>query len=141
MKVIYTAGVFDLLHRGHLHLLQKSAELGDILVVGVVSDAGAAAYKRRPIQDQRTRMEVLDALWMVDHVVLQETTDPTPVLETLRPAVMTHGNDWARLREGHESLARLGVEWRLIPSQGDWFTTSETLELIRSREEEASWSA
>jgi bifunctional ADP-heptose synthase (sugar kinase/adenylyltransferase) len=47
--------------------------------------------------------------------VLQPTTDPTPVLERLRPDVMTHGDDWERLREGQETLERLGIEWQLVP--------------------------
>lgn len=141
MKVVYTAGVFDLLHGGHLHLLRESAALGDMLVVGVVSDDGAAAYKRRPVQDEATRMEVIQALRMVDHVVLQHGTDPTPVLESLLPDVMTHGDDWVRLREGHESLERLGVEWKLIPTRPQVLRTTETLDLIRRRDREVAWSA
>lgn len=116
MKLVYTAGVWDLLHRGHLNILWESKKMGDILVVGVVSDAGCFAYKRvRPevIEEQRL-WDVMD-LEFVDYAVIQKTTDPTPMLERFRPDVMTHGDDWAELREGQETIKRLGIQWRLIP--------------------------
>ena len=115
-RVIYTAGVFDLLHRGHLNILFASKALGDVLVVGVVSDAGCNAYKGVfPSQHVQLRVRALERLGFVDAVVIQPTTDPTPMLRRFRPDVMTHGDDWPQLREGHETLERLGVEWKLIP--------------------------
>ena len=133
MRVIYTAGVFDLLHRGHLNLLRKSREMGDVLVVGVVSDEGAAAYKRRPVQDEETRLEVIRALRVVDLAVIQTGTDPTPILEMVRPHVMTHGNDWQELREGQETLQRLGIEWARIPYTHG-VSTSLTIERMKPSE-------
>jgi rfaE bifunctional protein nucleotidyltransferase chain/domain len=124
MRVIYTAGVFDLLHRGHLNMLWASKQLGDVLVVGVVSDAGARAYKGRlPIENSQQRIDAIAQLGFVDMVVLQQTTDPTPVLERVRPDAMTHGDDWQQLREGHETLVRMGVEWVLVPYTPDVSTT------------------
>jgi rfaE bifunctional protein nucleotidyltransferase chain/domain len=115
VRVIYCPGVFDLLHQGHLNMLTGSKALGDRLIVGVVSDAGAAAYKRLPVQDEGTRLAVIRALRVVDWAVIQPTTDPTPVLELLRPDVLTHGSDWDQLREGQETLARLGIEFAILP--------------------------
>jgi rfaE bifunctional protein nucleotidyltransferase chain/domain len=116
LRIVYTAGVFDLLHRGHLNLLARSRLLGDLLVVGVVSDAGARAYKgQMPVQSLPLRMDALLRLPLVDVVVPQPTTDPSALLERFRPDIMTHGDDWTELREGHETLERLGIEWRLIP--------------------------
>jgi glycerol-3-phosphate cytidylyltransferase-like family protein len=84
--------------------------------VGVVSDEGVAAYKgRHPVENIATRIAGVKRLDFVDTVVVQPTTDPTPVLERFHPEVMTHGDDWTELREGHETLERLGIEWRLIP--------------------------
>lgn len=114
-RIVYTAGIFDLLHVGHLNILHQSRALGEILVVGVVSDEGAMAYKRRPIQDEQTRLRIIRDLRMVDFAVIQPTTDPTPVLEIIRPEIMTHGSDWKELREGRETLIRLGIRWQLIP--------------------------
>jgi D-beta-D-heptose 7-phosphate kinase/D-beta-D-heptose 1-phosphate adenosyltransferase len=116
MKVIYTAGVWDLLHRGHLNILWESRRLGDMLVVGVVSDQGTEAYKgERPIQHETHRMRMLEQLPCVDLVVRQEGTDPSEVLDRIRPDVMTHGDDWPQLQQGHETLERLEIEWKLIP--------------------------
>lgn len=116
MRVIYTAGVWDLLHRGHLNVLWESKRMGDVLVVGVVSDEGTLAYKGRfPEQGERDRMDSVAGLSFVDLVLLQPTTDPTPLLERIRPDVMTHGDDWPHLLEGQDTLDRLGIEWRLVP--------------------------
>lgn len=116
MRVIYTAGVFDLLHPGHVRLLERSRALGDALVVGVVGDAGCEAYKgKRPVQTEAERLEVVRGLRCVTLAVLQPTTDPTPVLEVLRPDAMTHGDDWHELRQGQATLDRLGIEWVLLP--------------------------
>lgn len=115
-RLIYTAGVWDLLHRGHINLLWQSRALGDVLVVGVVSDDGVERYKgRRPVENIVARTEAARRLPFVDVVAVQHTTDPSELLERFRPDVMTHGDDWDRLREGHETLERLGVEWVTIP--------------------------
>ena len=115
-RVVYTGGVWDLLHVGHLRLLWASKALGDVLVVGVVSDAGCRAYKDVwPAEGMEIRMRAVARLGFVDVVVPQLGTDPTRNLERFRPDVMTHGSDWHRLREGHETLERLGVEWVTLP--------------------------
>lgn len=118
MKVCYTAGIWDLLHLGHLNILKRSKELagpGGTLIVGVITDGGAAAYKRRPVQDERTRAEVVKALRFVDAVVMQHGTDPSDILKLIRPDMMTHGSDWDRLKVGHETLERLGIDWVVLP--------------------------
>lgn len=123
-RVIYTAGVWDMLHTGHLNVLEKSRALGDLLVVGVVSDDGVEAYKhRRPIQDQETRRQVVESMACVTMAVIQPTTDPSPILEAICPHVMTHGSDWSELKQGQETVERLGIEWVLIPYTPDVSTT------------------
>jgi len=103
LKVVYTAGCFDLLHRGHLNVLWASAQLGDLLVVGVVSDPGVLAYKDRlPVENVQARMARLARLPFVDVIDVQPTTDPTPLLERYRPDIFTHADgegDWSALRE------------------------------------------
>lgn len=116
MIVVYTAGVFDMLHEGHINILKASRKLGDRLVVGVITDTGVEAYKgRRPIQSLGTRIAVLESLKMVDQVLIQPGTDPSPVVSQLRPAIMTHGDDWDRLIQGQETLESLGVAFVLLP--------------------------
>ena len=111
--ITYTAGCWDLLHRGHLNFLWQSKQLGDILVVGVVQDA---SYKGvETAQPAFARRAAIARIPWVDVVVSQAGTDPTEVLERIRPDIMTHADDWTRLKEGHETLERLGIEWVLIP--------------------------
>lgn len=116
MKVIYTAGVWDMLHRGHLNLLWESKRLGDILVVGVVSDEGCFAYKNKhPVEDEAERYTAIRRIPWVDVAVYQQTTDPSDNLRQFWPDIMTHGSDWDRLKEGHETLEELGIQYVTIP--------------------------
>jgi len=119
-RVVYTAGVFDLLHSGHIQTLKQSRALGDLLVVGVLTDLGAAAYKPKPpVYNEHARLEIIRSLSFVDVALLQAGTDPSDNLRALvtlgmRPEIMTHGNDWTELREGNETLSQLGVELVLL---------------------------
>lgn len=123
-RIVFVPGVWDLLHAGHLNLLWRAKQLGDVLVVGVVSDTGTEAYKgRRPAQSERLRLQTVGRLGFVDVVELQATTDPTPLLERFRPAQLVHGSDWDRLREGHETLGRLGIEFVRLPYTPEVSTT------------------
>ena len=127
--VVYTAGVFDMLHIGHLNILRRSAGWGDKLVVGVVTDEGTERYKgKRPVQDQWTRLEVVRALPFVDLAILQDGTDPSEVLKVIRPKVMTHGDDWEQLKEGHETLEQLGIRFVKLP-----YTPGISSTLLRER--------
>jgi cytidyltransferase-like protein len=130
-RVIYTAGCFDLLHRGHVNLLWRSKQLGDVLVVGVVDGDGVKAYKGRfPVENFQLRKSRIERLAFVDVVVRQATTDPTENLERFQPDVMTHGDDWSRLREGHETLERLGVEFVTLP-----YTPGVSTTVLREKSE------
>lgn len=136
MRIVYAPGCFDLLHRGHRRFLQQSKALGDFLVVGVLSDPGVAAYKRWPIQSQEERRGNVADLRYVDLTVLQEGTDPSPVLDRLaylglKPDVLTHGSDWTELREGNETLRRLGIELRIV-DYGTGGGTTGIIERIRA---------
>ncbi len=114
--IVMAGGVWDLCHRGHVNLLWRAKALGDLLVVGVVSDAGTKAYKGRfPAENQQLRIRRLERLGFVNVVLPQDGTDPTPLLERIRPDILVHGDDWPQLREGRETLHRLGIEWKLLP--------------------------
>ena len=116
LRVVMTSGVFDLLHRGHINLLWRSRLLGDVLIVGVVSDAGTNAYKNRfPVENQQLRMERVGRLSFVDVVAAQATTDPTPLLRRFRPDVFTHGDDWERLLQGQDTIEALGILYVSLP--------------------------
>lgn len=121
-RVVMASGVWSLLHRGHLNLLARARQLADgagvpgVLVVGVVSDTGTAAYKgRAPVDNYAQRMQAIQRLGFVDVVELQHSTDPTPLLDRFRPDFFVHGDDWDRLREGHATLERLGIQYVAFP--------------------------
>lgn len=140
--VVMTSGVFDLLHRGHLNILWRSKQLGDVLVVGVITDEGTALYKgRRPVESLRTRMARIAALGFVDVVIEQQSTDPSPLVERFRPDVFTHGSDWTKLREGQETLERLGVEWVLLPYTEGISTTTLREKMPVTTRSHAGWLA
>ncbi|HEV8199702.1 MAG TPA: D-glycero-beta-D-manno-heptose 1-phosphate adenylyltransferase [Candidatus Polarisedimenticolia bacterium] len=95
-RLVFTNGVFDLLHVGHLDLLEKARALGDALVVGVNSDASVRRLKGRgrPIVPLRERMEMLAGLKPVDYVVAFGEDTPARIIAALRPAVLVKGADY-----------------------------------------------
>lgn len=95
--VVFTNGVFDLLHPGHLRYLRQARALGDVLIVGLNSDRSVRAIKGsgRPITPESERAEILDALDCVDAVVIFDEDTPHEVIASLRPDVLVKGADWA----------------------------------------------
>ncbi len=99
-RVVFTNGVFDLLHPGHVRLLLAARRLGDLLVVGMNSDASVRRLKGpdRPFVKQRDRAAMLAALEAVDYVVIFGQDTPARLIERLRPDVLVKGGDWSRDR-------------------------------------------
>jgi D-glycero-beta-D-manno-heptose 1-phosphate adenylyltransferase len=95
--VVFTNGVFDLLHPGHVRYLQQARSLGDALIVGVNSDRSVRANKgpSRPITPESERAEVLAALACVDAVVLFDEETPHDLIAAIQPDVLVKGGDWA----------------------------------------------
>ena len=91
--VVFTAGVWDILHVGHLNLLRRARDLGDKLIVGVLTDEAAERYKPRPVMPFEQRLEIIRALRMVDDAVQVDDTNATPVLQRLEPHILVHGSD------------------------------------------------
>lgn len=87
LTVVTTNGTFDLLHPGHIYTFQQAKRLGDILIVGMNSDASVRAYKgeNRPINDERTRGILLSSSKYVDYVILFDETDPRLFLDFVKP--------------------------------------------------------
>jgi D-glycero-beta-D-manno-heptose 1-phosphate adenylyltransferase len=95
--VVFTNGVFDLLHPGHVRYLQRARALGDALMVGVNSDRSVRANKgpSRPINREDDRAEVLAALACVDAVVVFDADTPLELIRALLPDILVKGADWA----------------------------------------------
>jgi rfaE bifunctional protein nucleotidyltransferase chain/domain len=96
-QIVFTNGVFDLLHPGHVRYLVQARALGDALIVGVNSDRSVRAGKGpgRPITPQQERAEVLAALMCVDAVVMFDGDTPHELIASLQPDVLVKGADWA----------------------------------------------
>lgn len=120
MRIVYAPGVFDLLHSGHRNFLRRSRELGDFLIAAVLTDEGAEAYKRRPVQPLEERRGNVADLPYVDLAIVQGGTNPTLELSYLtqmglKPEILTHGDDWPELRSGMETLNKLRIEYVTVP--------------------------
>ncbi len=96
-KVVFTNGVFDLLHIGHITYMAKAAELGDKLVIGLNSDSSVKRIKGedRPVNGQDSRAALLAALFFVDAIVVFEEDTPINVISTLLPDILVKGADYA----------------------------------------------
>jgi len=95
--IVFTNGCFDLLHPGHIRLLEEARSLGDVLVVGLNSDASVRQVKgaSRPLVPERERAELLAALAAVDFVVIFGEPTPRALISRLLPDVLVKGEDWA----------------------------------------------
>ena len=96
LRIVFTNGVFDILHRGHVEYLRKAKSYGDVLVIGLNSDRSVRRLKGRgrPVQRQRDRAEILLALKAVDFVVVFGEDRPDRLIEQIRPDVLVKGADY-----------------------------------------------
>ena len=93
MKIIYTAFSIDLLHEGHINLLKKASNYGQV-VVGLLTDKAIASYKRLPHFTFQKRKYILENLKYVSKVIPQETLDYSKNLKKIKPDYVIHGDDW-----------------------------------------------
>jgi len=95
-KIVFTNGVFDILHYGHVDYLTKARTLGDVLIVGVNKDSSVKKFKSdlRPIQEGKDRARILASLRPVDYVVMFEEETPERLIELVKPDVLVKGADY-----------------------------------------------
>src|ERR1700744_6151318 len=96
-KVVFSNGVFDLLHIGHITYMAKASELGDKLIIGLNSDSSVKRIKGddRPVNDQNSRAALLAALFFVDGIVVFEEDTPLNLISTLLPDILVKGADYS----------------------------------------------
>ena len=126
-RVVFTNGVFDILHPGHVRYLQAARRHGDILVVGLNSDASVHRNKgpERPINPEAERGEVLEALDCVDAVSVFDEDTPADVIRRVQPDVLVKGADWpADQIVGRDTVEARGGKVILEPVEAGYSTTS-----------------
>jgi D-beta-D-heptose 7-phosphate kinase/D-beta-D-heptose 1-phosphate adenosyltransferase len=132
-SVVFTNGVFDLLHPGHVRYLKEARQQGDALIVGVNSDRSVRAIKgpTRPITAEAERAEILAALAVVDAVVIFDEDTPHAIIARLKPDILVKGADWAADRiVGRDIVEARGGRVVRIPIASGYSTT-EILQKIR----------
>jgi D-beta-D-heptose 7-phosphate kinase/D-beta-D-heptose 1-phosphate adenosyltransferase len=132
-RVVFTNGCFDLLHPGHIRSLEQARALGDVLIVGLNSDASVRQLKGegRPVIPERERAEILAALESVDAVVIFDDFTPREVIARLLPDVLVKGGDWPGDqivgREEVEAAGGCVVRAPVVPG----YSTTDILKKIR----------
>jgi rfaE bifunctional protein nucleotidyltransferase chain/domain len=126
-RVVFTNGVFDLLHPGHIRYLAQARALGDLLIVGVNSDRSVQANKGpdRPITPEAERAEVLAALSCVDGVVVFDEETPHEIIAAIQPDVLVKGADWAAdAIVGRDVVEARGGKIVRVPVEAGYSTTA-----------------
>ena len=133
-RIVFTNGVFDLLHPGHVRYLQAARQEGDALIIGINSDRSVRANKgpSRPIIPENERAELLAALACVDGVVIFDEDTPADIIKRVQPDVLVKGADWAADQiVGRDTVEARGGRVVRIPVEQGW-STSNILEKIRA---------
>jgi rfaE bifunctional protein nucleotidyltransferase chain/domain len=136
--IVFTNGVFDLLHPGHVKYLQDARALGDALIVGVNSDASVRRNKgpSRPINPEAERAEMLAALAAVDAVVIFDEDTPAEIVRALQPDILVKGADWAADQiVGRDTVEARGGRVIRIPLEQGHSTTAIVERVRRDRGE------
>lgn len=132
-KIVFTNGVFDLLHKGHLASLSQAASLGDILIVGVNSDASVKRLKgpSRPINDESQRALMLASMVAVDAVIVFEEDTPLELIKAILPDVLVKGGDYTieQIAGAKEVIENGGKV--LLADMVDGVSTTKIIEKIK----------
>jgi len=132
-RIVFTNGVFDILHPGHVRYLQAARAHGDLLIVGLNSDASVRRNKGsgRPINPQDDRAEVLAALACVDAVSIFDEDTPADIIRRVQPDILVKGADWpADQIVGRDTVEAVGGRVVLEPVE-EGYSTSAIIQRIR----------
>jgi rfaE bifunctional protein nucleotidyltransferase chain/domain len=132
-RVVFTNGVFDLLHPGHIRYLAAARAEGDALIIGVNSDRSVKSYKdpSRPVMPEHERAEILAALACVDAAVIFDEDTPDQIIRRIQPDVLVKGSDWAENAiVGRDTVEARGGKVVRMPLEQGW-STSAIIEKIQ----------
>lgn len=133
--VVFTNGCYDLLHPGHIRLLEQARSLGDLLIVGLNTDESVRRSKgpTRPVTPQFERAELLLSLEAVDGVVLFDEETPRDLIAELLPDVLVKGADWSHFIAGREEVEAAGGRVAALALEPGYSTTAIIEEILSHR--------
>ncbi len=131
-KVVFTNGCYDLLHPGHIRLLEQARSLGDVLILALNTDASVARLKgpSRPLIPGKDRATVAAALQAVDIVTFFDEDTPTDLIAAILPDILVKGADWAHWIAGREEVEAAGGKVMALPLEPGYSTTGIVEELL-----------
>ena len=132
--VVFTNGCFDLMHAGHATYLEFARRQGDVLVVGLNTDASVRRYKgeKRPVVDERNRARLMAALECVDFVTWFDEDEPKALIAELQPDVLVKAEDWAHYVSGREIVEARGGKVVLAPMVAGLSTTKLIEKIVQA---------
>jgi rfaE bifunctional protein nucleotidyltransferase chain/domain len=130
--VVFTNGCYDLLHPGHIRLLEQCRSMGDVLILALNSDASVRRMKgpSRPLLDERERAEVALALEAVDAVTLFDEETPRELIAEILPDVLVKGADWSHFIAGREEVEAAGGKVVAAPLEPGYSTTNIVQDIL-----------
>ncbi len=133
-SVVFTNGCYDILHPGHIRLLEKARALGDILILAINSDSSVRRLKgaSRPLNPEQERAELVLALQAVDAVTVFDEDTPRELIAEVLPDVLIKGADWAHFIAGREEVEAAGGKVLSTPLEPGYSTTG-IVELLLTR--------
>lgn len=134
-RVVFTNGCYDLLHPGHIRLLEQARSLGDVLILALNSDASVRRFKgpSRPLLPEGERAGIAAALEAVDAVTLFDEDTPRELIAEVLPDVLIKGADWSHFIAGREEVEAAGGTVRTVALEPG-YSTSKIVELILNRQ-------
>jgi len=136
-RVVFTNGVFDIIHRGHIDYLKKAKSLGDLLIVGLNSDKSARSLAKgigRPFNNEEDRSIVLSSINIVDIVVMFDQPTPKELIDAIEPDILVKGGDYDISEVvGRETVEKRGGKVVIIPLTPGKSTTSIVEKIIKSK--------
>lgn len=133
-RIAFTNGCFDILHAGHVQYLGEARKAGDLLILGLNSDASVRAIKgeKRPLVPQGERAQVIASLAAVDYVTLFDETTPLALIEYLRPDLLVKGGDWKEESVvGRDAVRSWGGRVVIVPLTDGVSTTNIVEKILR----------
>jgi len=133
--VVFTNGCYDLLHPGHVRLLEQARSLGDVLILALNTDTSVARLKgpSRPLIAEQERARMAGALAAVDAVAFFDEDTPRELIAAVLPDILVKGSDWAHFVAGREEVEAAGGKVMLLPLEPGFSTTNIEKELLARR--------